>query len=104
MYSCGIGNATEKGVVTSIARRGATIMMNFVIERLFGCSHKRTTFPLTPKRSSANAGAYVTCLDCGREFAYNWAEMRIEKALARPVGAGAPQPLPQPAEGLSRLL
>ena len=22
-------------------------------------------------------GAYVACLDCGREFRYDWAEMRI---------------------------
>jgi hypothetical protein len=79
-------------------------MMTFVLERLFGCSHRRTTFPLTPKRPAARVGAYVTCLDCGKEFAYNWNEMRLEKPLAMPVTVTAPNPMPRQAQGLSRLL
>jgi hypothetical protein len=51
---------------------------------LFGCSHTRTTFPLTPTRKSAGPlpgaarfGMYVTCLDCGKELVYDWEEMRV---------------------------
>jgi hypothetical protein len=77
-------------------------MLSMVIESLFGCSHRRTTFPLTPKRA-IRSGAYVTCLDCGREFAYNWTEMRRED---EPVSAAAPvdDSLARPTHGLSRLL
>jgi hypothetical protein len=51
-----------------------------------GCSHQRTTFPLTPTRRNAAPGAtrsgtYVVCLDCGKEFAYNWKEMRLGQAV-----------------------
>ena len=51
-------------------------MINFIASLLFECSHRKTTFPQTPVR---NAGAYVACLECGKEFPYNWAEMRIER-------------------------
>lgn len=51
---------------------------------LFGCNHKRTTFPQS-RRSNGNArgrafnhfDTYVACLDCGKEFAYSWDEMKI---------------------------
>jgi len=80
-------------------------MLTFVLERLFGCSHKRTTFPLTPKRPSGRVGAYVTCLDCGKEFAYNWNEMRLEEPLAPAAAADTPpSPIARPEHGLSRLL
>jgi hypothetical protein len=80
-------------------------MLSSVFDSLFGCSHQRTTFPMTPRRSAARLGAYVSCLDCGKEFAYNWNEMRMEQ---KPVGI-AVDPLPSshlagPAHGLSRLL
>jgi hypothetical protein len=43
---------------------------------------------MTPARKAASAyptvsavatphGTYVACLDCGKEFAYNWNEMRV---------------------------
>ncbi len=65
-------------------------LRNFLLllfDSWFGCSHKRTTFPLTPARRSASAtsarlGTYVVCLECGREFRYNWKEMRIGEAVA----------------------
>jgi hypothetical protein len=78
-------------------------MFNSVLDSIFGCSHRRTTFPITPKRPSVWPGAYVSCLDCGKEFAYNWTEMRREEKGARRVTipSGA---LAQPAEGLSRVL
>lgn len=79
--------------------QGCHFMLSSMLDSLFGCSHRRTTFPLTPKRPSNRIGAYVTCLDCGREFPYNWDEMRMEEEPA------AVATLPgRPAEGLSRLL
>ncbi len=51
---------------------------------LFGCAHKRCSFPMTVRgklrRNSAAAsvtGTYVVCLDCGKEFPYDWNEMRL---------------------------
>ena len=81
-------------------------MMSSVLEHLFGCSHRRTTFPITPTRSAARGGAYVSCLDCGKEFAYNWNEMRQEETLVRPVLTPSPVQIARPPEshGLSRLL
>jgi hypothetical protein len=38
---------------------------------LLGCSHRRTTLPMTH-----NDETYVVCLECGRQFAYDWARMR----------------------------
>lgn len=29
--------------------------------------------------SSMTSATYVACLDCGKEFPYNWHEMRVEK-------------------------
>lgn len=52
--------------------------------RLFGCPHRRTTFPRTLRSGiSANgqqrtsSETYIACLDCGRQFAYDWTTMRI---------------------------
>ena len=54
-----------------------------IVDMLFGCWHKRTSFPVTVRsgrrRSDAacQTGTYVVCLDCGKEFAYDWQSMRI---------------------------
>ena len=72
-------------------------MFQSILNSLFGCAHQRTTFPLTPSRKSAGApassqrsGAYVVCLDCGKEFSYDWKEMRVGEAVSTiPVGAAA---------------
>jgi hypothetical protein len=37
-------------------------------------------------------GTYVTCLDCGKEFAYDWKAMRVGQAVPERVGAVATQP------------
>ncbi len=50
---------------------------------VFGCSHKRCSFPITvrgkQRRSPAAAvtGTYMVCLDCGQEFAYDWNKMKM---------------------------
>ena len=57
-------------------------MLNRLLSALLGCSHKRTTFPLTPTgRSGSTRETYVVCLDCGTEFEYDWREMRVLKPL-----------------------
>ena len=75
-------------------------MLQSLLNSLFGCSHRRTTFPLTPIRKTAgfhSAAAprremYVTCLDCGKELAYNWEEMRVGKPVSEPGPAAEAQP------------
>lgn len=53
-----------------------------LLAMLFGCWHKQFSFPLSKrpgeKRSDAQSitGTYVVCLDCGKEFAYDWEQMR----------------------------
>jgi hypothetical protein len=71
-------------------------MLNNFVNLLFGCSHSKTTFPITPARRSGLLPAaglrhstYVVCLDCGKEFGYNWSEMRIGEPVAAPVTAEA---------------
>ena len=83
-------------------------MLQSLLNTLFGCSHNRTTFPQTPGRKNTYAApgatrsaTYVVCLDCGKEFAYNWEEMRVgvtlpsnTKPLA-PVAEGTFEGLPR---------
>ncbi len=63
-------------------------MLGSLLNTLFGCSHERTTFPMTPARKPAAAisqrhGTYVVCLNCGQEFRYNWDEMRVGEPVSR---------------------
>lgn len=60
-------------------------MLHRFLELLFGCWHANCSFPLTPRKGGARrqhpasqlTGTYVTCLDCGREFPYDWQRMRV---------------------------
>ena len=58
-------------------------MFSSLLNAMFGCSHRRTTFPITPARrtqmsaDTARRGTYVVCLDCGKEFDYSWKDMKI---------------------------
>ena len=75
-------------------------MLQSLLNTLFGCSHRRTTFPLTPTRKSGGyqasgttrLGMYVTCLDCGKELEYSWEEMRVGKPMPEPATATEAQP------------
>jgi hypothetical protein len=62
-------------------------MLGSLLNTLFGCSHGRTTFPITPGRRSMPVahrhGTYVVCLDCGQEFSYDWNEMRLGEPVGR---------------------
>lgn len=57
-------------------------MLN-LINTLFFCRHKKCTFPMTRKPSDqrsgtgAVTGTYYVCLDCGKEFAYDWHAMEV---------------------------
>ena len=58
-------------------------MIGKLLDALFGCKHARYSFPVTirrPKRrpqAAALTGTYVVCLDCGKEFGYDWQEMKV---------------------------
>ena len=59
-----------------------------LIDFLFGCNHKNFSFPITKKRgqrvppAASVTGTYVVCLDCGKEFAYDWKQMKIVSSRA----------------------
>ena len=52
-------------------------------DTVFGCKHSHYSFPISvrpaSRRSAASklTGTYVACLDCGREFPYDWQEMKV---------------------------
>jgi len=58
-------------------------MFGKIFSAFFGCLHPRYSFPITirsgARRTAASAltGTYVVCLDCGRELAYDWQEMKV---------------------------
>ena len=50
----------------------------------FGCRRKRCSFPITVRgkvrrgiAAASLTGTYVVCLDCGREFPYDWPQMKM---------------------------
>ncbi len=58
-------------------------MFQFVTA-LFGCAHRRCTFPITATKQGSVASdgkssktTYVVCLDCGKEFPYDWQQMKL---------------------------
>lgn len=50
---------------------------------LFGCWHRRLSFPFSPRAgqprpaAAQQTGTYVVCLQCGRQFPYDWNQMRV---------------------------
>lgn len=56
-----------------------------IIDLLFGCLHSHYTFPQTPKsrpgkrlpKATLLTGTYVVCIECGKEFPYDWNEMKV---------------------------
>ncbi len=58
-------------------------MIRKLVNAFFGCTHARYSFPVTirgvahRRQAAALTGTYVVCLDCGKEFAYDWQEMKI---------------------------
>jgi hypothetical protein len=66
-------------------------MLSKLIDAMFGCRHSRYSFPITVRAGShrtqmgERAGTYVACLDCGKEFRYDWREMKIVGSQTREV-------------------
>ncbi len=58
-------------------------MLSKLMDAMFGCRHDRYSFPITVRAGSRHypaavrTGTYVACLDCGKEFRYDWQEMKI---------------------------
>lgn len=54
-------------------------MLDRLFNAAFGCRHQRTSFPLTPlsKAGEPQKETYIVCLNCGKQFVYDWKEMRI---------------------------
>jgi hypothetical protein len=60
-------------------------MLTAVFDLLFGCRHPNYSFPITAKKRSTAprikaahlTGTYVVCLKCGKEFPYDWQQMKI---------------------------
>ena len=69
-------------------------------EWLVGCSHRRTTFPITLRsgvtgQPDTQVETYVACLECGRHLAYDWSTMSITR---QPAAWSTPALLPALAE------
>jgi len=70
-----------------------------LFDAIFGCRHSRYSFPVTVRgaarrtKAASLTGTYVACLDCGREFPYDWQEMKVvtspERHRARVVSLAA---------------
>jgi hypothetical protein len=70
-------------------------------DRLYGCAHYKTTFPMTLRAGASLDGrqahapeTYIVCLECGRHFAYDWTTMKVAKrriAWVAPPALLAPQ-------------
>ncbi|MGC1651192.1 MAG: hypothetical protein WA722_00100, partial [Candidatus Sulfotelmatobacter sp.] len=68
---------------------GRCSMVAKLIDVFFGCRHSRYSFPVTIRgaarrrpQAAALTGTYVACLDCGREFPYDWQEMKVINSSA----------------------
>ncbi|MGA6986895.1 MAG: hypothetical protein WBZ01_12640 [Terriglobales bacterium] len=64
-------------------------MFSKLVDAIFGCRHARYSFPITVRAGSGRyskgqrTGTYVACLDCGKEFRYDWQEMKIVGSQSR---------------------
>jgi DNA-directed RNA polymerase subunit RPC12/RpoP len=74
-------------------------MIDTVLNLLFRCSHRRLTRPVTPvtKAGQPHGETYVVCLDCGKQFRYDFKEMKIGKVIDRSETIGVlPAKMPKP--------
>ena len=77
-------------------------MIDSLINLVFRCPHRRLTRPVTPvsRRGEPSGDTYVVCLDCGKQFSYDWEKMRIGKPVASSSAAGVLSPdLPKARNG-----
>jgi hypothetical protein len=74
-------------------------MIDTVANLLFRCPHRRLTRPITPvSRPGVPSGeTYVVCLDCGKQFAYDWKTMHLGRRVeSTPTEGVLPPDLPKP--------
>lgn len=69
-------------------------MIDSLLNLLFRCAHRRLTRPVAPvtKAGQPHSQSYVVCLDCGKQFEYDLAEMRIGKAINHSHDSGVVPP------------
>jgi hypothetical protein len=59
-----------------------------ILDAFFGCWHTHYSFPITVRsgsrrsRAASLTGTYVVCLECGKEFPYDWKEMKVITSTA----------------------
>ena len=75
-----------------------------LVDLFFGCWHKNYSFPITARGSrrspaAAVTGTYVVCLECGKEFPYDWQEMKVVDAARRESKVTA---MPEPVSSLAK--
>jgi len=78
---------------TNIVVNAFRMLFGVLAHLLYGCSHRRTTFPITLRNGVRlvhglqikQSETYTVCLQCGRHFAYDWNAMRTIRQ--RPVWA-----------------
>jgi len=75
-------------------------MIANVMDMLFGCWHTNYSFPITAKKGHQKeaariTGTYVVCLECGKEFPYDWKTMKVVSGNPKlePVLVEAPEPM-----------
>ena len=74
-------------------------MIDTIWNLLFRCQHRRKTFPLTPARTKGadhaqkHGDTYVVCLDCGKQFVYDWENMRLGGVVDISDEPAAPAPV-----------
>jgi hypothetical protein len=69
-------------------------MVDTIFNLIFGCHHRHLTRPITPvdvmtlrKRGGEDRGTYVACLDCGKRFQYDAANMRVGRQIEEAIPA-----------------
>lgn len=80
-------------------------MISSMLDVLFGCWHKNYSFPIKVKdvrhnHAAALTGTYVVCLDCGKEFPYDWEQMKVVSAPKQRKGNLVA--MPEPAQSLAK--
>jgi hypothetical protein len=58
-------------------------MISKLLDVLFGCRHTNCSFPISARAVKQHpsagrvTGTYVVCLECGKEFPYDWKQMKV---------------------------
>src|SRR5205823_13779076 len=83
-----VGLSMNFDVVTNLMRA----LLDRAVNCLWGCTHPRTTFPITLCASVTMDGqpgtqfeTYIVCLECGRHLAYDWNSMCVTRRPAAEV-------------------